>query len=146
MTVFFCASSNCSHRHVSGIGMSLKLRFSWGMALLVCTRCYWHIGDTPKESIHEVADAEQILDRPDELRGLRTAGCDVRPFCWDQRLTSVRQNENKLQAPAHARMPEYLQRLSLKWMMWTSDGHSFREVPMMGSVWWFPLTKSITTF
>ena len=23
MTVFFCASSNCSHRHVSGIGMSL---------------------------------------------------------------------------------------------------------------------------
>jgi hypothetical protein len=71
---------------------------------------------------------------------------EVGPVGGDQRLASVRQNENELQAAAHARMPENFQRLSLKWMMWTSDGHSFREVPMMGSVWWFPLTKSITTF
>jgi hypothetical protein len=59
-------------------------------------------------------------------------------------LTSVRQNENELQAVGHAYLSEDLQRLSFEGVMGTSDGHSFREVLMMGSVWWFPLIKSIT--
>jgi hypothetical protein len=121
--------------------MSLKLRFSCGMALLVCTRCYWHVGGTPKEGIHKVAGPEQIFKRPDELRSLRSTGGEVRPLRRDQRLTSVRQNENELQAAAHARLPEHLQRLPLERVMQTRDGYPFRKVLMVGSVWRFPLTK-----
>ena len=63
----------------------------------------------------------------------------VRPFGGDQRLASVRQNENELQATAHARVPEDLQRLSFEWVMRAGDDHSLREVLTVGSVWWFPL-------
>ena len=69
---------------------------------------------------------------------------EVRPIGRDQRLTSVRQNENELQAAAHARLPEDLQRLSFEGVMRTRDGHPFRKVLMMGSVSWFPSTISIT--
>jgi len=68
-------------------------------------------------------------------------GVEVCPLGRDQRLTSIRQNENELQAAAHARVPEDLQRLSFERVMPARDGHSFREVLMVGSVWWFPLTK-----
>ena len=68
----------------------------------------------------------------------------VCPVSRDQGLTSVGQNEHELQAVGHARMPENLQRLPFKWVVRTSDGHPFREVLMVGSVWWFPLIKSIT--
>jgi hypothetical protein len=43
------------------------------------------------------------------------------------------------------RMTEHLQRLALKWMVWTRDGHAFGEVLMVGSVWWCPSIESITT-
>jgi hypothetical protein len=120
--------------------MSLKLRFSCGMALLVCTRCYWHVGGTPKEGIHKVAGPEQIFKRPDELRTLRSATGEVRPFRGDQRLASVWQDENELQAAAHVRVPQDLQGLSFEGVMRAGDDHSLREVPTVGSVWWFPLT------
>jgi hypothetical protein len=115
------------------------------MALLVCTQYYWHVGGTPEEGIHKVAGPEQIFKRPDKLRSLRGTGGEVRPLGRDQRLTSVRQNENELQAAAHARLTEHLKRLSLEGVMWASDDHPFREVPMVGSVWWCPLTGSTTT-
>src|ERR1019366_3693084 len=35
------------------------------------------------------------------------------------------------------RVPEDLQRLSLKRVMRAGDGHSLREVLTVGSVWWF---------
>jgi len=111
------------------------------MALLVCTRCYWHVDGTPKEGIHKVAGPEQIFKRSDELRSLRSTGGEVRPLRRDQRLTSVRQNKNELQAAGHPRMSEHLKRLSLEGVMRASDDHPFREVPMVGSVWWCPLTK-----
>ena len=77
------------------------------------------------------------------MRILRRAGggFEIRPISGDQRLASVWQNENELQAAAHVRVPEYLQRLSLEGMMRAGDGHSLGKVLMMGSVWWFPLTK-----
>src|SRR3954452_22302499 len=49
MTSRFCSSSNCYHRHVSGIGMSRRFRFSCGMALLTSTRCYSRDGSAAGE-------------------------------------------------------------------------------------------------
>ncbi len=48
-------------------------------------------------------------------------------------------------AVGHARLPEDLQRQSLKRMMRTSDGYPLREALTMGSVWWFPSIGSTTT-
>ena len=98
---------------------------------------------TAQESIHQAAEAKQVLQRADEVKILwRACGdnLEVCPFGGDQRLASVRQNENELQAAGHARLPEDLQRLSFEWVMGTGDGHPFREVLMVGSVWWCPLT------
>src|SRR6266853_4351639 len=88
---------------------------------------------------------QQVIRRADELRNLRLAviRLEVCPVSGNQRLTSVRKNEHELQATGHAGMPENLQRLSFKWVMRTGDGHPFREVLMVGIVWWFPSTKSI---
>jgi hypothetical protein len=117
--------------------MSVKFRFSCGMALLVSTRCYWHIGRTAQESIDEAAEAEQVFQRADERKVLRRDGgrVEVRPLGGDQRLTPVRQNEDELQAGRHARLSEHLQGLPLEWVMWAGDSHSLREVLMVGSVW-----------
>src|SRR5882762_6515622 len=60
MTTRFCSSSNCSHRHVSGIGMSLKFRFSCGMALLACPRSYRQVGGSAQESIGNTAQTEDV--------------------------------------------------------------------------------------
>ena len=93
-----------------------------------------------QESIDQTAKPQQIIQRADQRRGLRKAGrsLEVSPIGGDQRLASIRQNENELQAIGHARLPEDLQRLSFEWVMGTGDGHAFGEVLMMGSVSWFP--------
>jgi hypothetical protein len=77
---------------------------------------------------------------------LAVTSLEVCPIGGDQRFTSIWQNERELQAPRHAGMPKNLQRLSLKRMMLTGNGHSFRKVLMMGSVWRFPSTKSTGAF
>ena len=146
MTMRFWSSSNCSHRRVSGIGMSLKFRFSCGMALLACPRSYWQVSGAAQESIGKAAKTQEVIQGADEWRILRCAGriLEVGPVGGDQRLASVRQNENELQAVRHACLPEDLQRLSFERMMRTRDGHAFGEVLMMGSVSWFPSTTSTT--
>jgi len=110
------------------------------MALLVCTRCYWHIGGAAQESIDEAAEAKQVLQRVGELRILWRAcgGFEVRPFGWDQGLTPVWENQNELQATPSVRVPEDLQRLSLERVMRASNRHPSWKVPTMGSVWRFP--------
>ena len=120
--------------------MSLKFRFSCGMALLACPRYYWQVGGAAQESIDKAAKTQQVIQRADERRILWCAGgsLEVGPIGGDQRLASVRQNENELQAAGHAGLPEDLQRLSLEWVMRTRDGHAFGEVLMMGSVSWCP--------
>jgi hypothetical protein len=66
--------------------------------------------------------------------GNPTGGVEVRPFRGDERLTSVRQNENELQAAAHVRVAEHLQSAPLERVMRTRDGHPFWKVLMVGSV------------
>ena len=142
MTIRFCWSSSCSHRHVSGMGMSLKFRLSCGMALLACLRSYWQVGGAAQESIGKAAKAEQVIERAGEQRSLWRAGgsLEIRPVGGDQRLTAVWQDEHELQAGGHADLPKDLQRLSMERMMRTRDGHAFGEELMLGSVWWFPWT------
>jgi hypothetical protein len=96
------------------------------MALLVSTRCYWYIGGVTQESIDHAAEAEQVFRRAGGLRilGRAVGGVEVRPIGRDQRLTSVRQNQNELQAPAHVRVPEDLQTLSFERMMRAGNGYS----------------------
>ena len=113
------------------------------MALLVCTRCYWHIGSAAQECIDEIAKTQQVIQRADERRILRRArsSLEVRPIGGDQRLASVRQNEDELQAAGHARLAEDLQRLSLEGVMRAGDGHALWKVLTVGSVWCFPWTE-----
>lgn len=56
---------------------------------------------------------QQVIQRADEHRRLRRArdSFEVCPVGGDQRLTAVRQNENELQAAAHARLPQDFKRL-----------------------------------
>jgi hypothetical protein len=110
------------------------------MALLACPRCYRHVGGAAQESVNEAAEAEQVLQRADELKAGRRAcgGREVRPLGGNQRLASVRQNENELQAATHAGVPKDLQRLSLEGVMRARNGHALRDVLTVGSVWWFP--------
>jgi hypothetical protein len=117
------------------------------MVLLVRTRCYWYIGSAAQECIDETAKTQQVIQRADERRILRRArsSLEVRPIGGDQRLTSVRQNEDELQAAGHARLAEDLQRLSLEGMMRTGDRYPFRKVLTVGSVWCFPSTGFRTT-
>ena len=70
------------------------------------------------------------------MRSLRFAlvSLKVSPVSGDQRLTSIWQSEDELQYTAPVGMPKNLQRLSLKWVVRTSDRYSLREVPTVGSV------------
>src|SRR5258708_23939475 len=136
MAIRFCWSSSCSHRHVSGMGMSLKFRFSCGMALLACIRSYWQVGGAGKERIGKTAKTEQVMERADQKRSLWRAGgsLEIRPVGRDQRLTAVRQDEHELQAGGHAGLPQDLQRLSMERMMRTPHGHPFRAELMFVSL------------
>ena len=136
MTIRFCSSSNCSHRCVSGIGMSLKFRISCGMALLDCPRYYGQLGRPAQQSIDEAAKTQQVIPRADEHRSLRRAGGGLKvcPVGGDQRLAAVGQDEHELPAVGHADLPQDLQRLSMERMMRTRDSDTFGEVLMMGSV------------
>ena len=127
--------------------MLVKFRCSCGMALLVCTRCYRQIGAAAQESVDEASETKQIFQRADDLEARWRAcrGFEVRPFSGNQRLTSVWENQHKLQAAGHASVPEDFQRLPFERMMRAGDGRSLRELLTVGSVWWFPSTTSITT-
>jgi hypothetical protein len=111
------------------------------MALLACPRSYRQVGGAAQERIGQTAKTQEVIQRADELRALRRRRIfEVGPIGGDQRFASIRQNENELQSIGHACLSEDLQRLSFERVMRPDDGHSFREVLMMGSVWWFPLT------
>ena len=123
--------------------MSVKFRFSWGMALLACPRSYWQVGGAAQQSIGKIAQTQKVVERADKLSSRwRTGSCfEVRPFGGDQRLAAVRQNEHELQAGRHARLPENFQRLSFKWVMRTGDRHPLGKLLTVGSVSWCPSTR-----
>src|SRR5260370_19968977 len=128
MTIRFCWSSSCSHRHVSGMGMSLKFRFSCGMALLACLRSYWQVGGAAQESIGKAAKTEQVIERADEQRSLWRAGgsLEIRPVGGDQRLTAGWQDEHELQAGGAGGLAPDLQNFSRAWLTRSPDRHALR--------------------
>jgi hypothetical protein len=80
------------------------------MALLACSRSYWQASGAAQESIGEVAETQQVIQRADQFRSRwRFAGVlEVGPFGGDQRLAAVRQNQHELQASGHAGLPKDL--------------------------------------
>jgi hypothetical protein len=116
------------------------------MALLVFRRYHWCAGNAAEESIDKTAELKQVVQRGGQFRtGWNGCGrIEIGPSGRDKRLAAIRQNENELQATAHVRMPEHLQRLPCKRVMRARDDHSLEEVLSVGSVWWFPSTKSGT--
>jgi hypothetical protein len=113
------------------------------MALLACPGYYRQVGSALEEGIRQAAKTQQVIQRANKLRLLWRAGnsFDVCPIGGDQRLTSVRQYGQELQATGHACLPEHFKRLPLEWVVRTGDSHSLRKVLMVGSVWWFPLIR-----
>jgi hypothetical protein len=95
-----------------------------------------------KECIDEAAKTHQVIQRTDEVSWrLAVSSVEVCPLSGNQRLTTVRQYEHKLQAAGHAGLPKDLQRLPMEWMMRTRNGHTFGKVLMVGSVSWCPSTR-----
>jgi hypothetical protein len=83
---------------------------------------------------------QQVIQRTDERGSLchKELGLDICPIGGDQGFTPVRENEDELQAAAHACLAEDLQSLSLEGMMRTGDRYPLRKVLTVGSVWCFP--------
>ena len=83
---------------------------------------------------------KQIVRCANKLRaiGRDRVGLEVRPSGGDQRLASVRQNQNELQSVLPVRVSQDFQRLSFERVVRTRDGHPLGEVLMVGSVWRFP--------
>jgi hypothetical protein len=117
------------------------------MALLGCPRYYWRLGGVAQKSINEVAKTQQVIQRADQHRSFWRAGrnLEICPIGGNQGLAAVWQNENELQAAAHAGLPEDLQRLSVEGVVRTRDGDAFGKVLVMGSVSWCPSTTSVTS-
>jgi hypothetical protein len=68
------------------------------MALLTSTRCYRRaIGAALQKSINESAETKQVFERAHELWILlRICWCfEIRPRCGNQRLASIRQDQDK---------------------------------------------------
>ena len=126
--------------------MSLKFRFSCGMALLACPRYYLQASGSTQESTREISKTQQVLERADQLRKLRRAGgiLKIGPVGGYPRLAAIRQNEHDLQTALHAHLSKDLQRLSLKRVMWTRYGDAFGKLLMMGIVSWCPSIRTPT--
>jgi hypothetical protein len=56
----------------------------------------------------------------------------------------IGQNQGQIQMPVLVYAPQDGERLALKRMMWTGDCDTVRKVAVVGSVWWFPSTRSRT--
>ena len=123
--------------------MSLKFRFSCGMTLLACSRCYWY-GGAVQESVGEIAESQEVFERADELRNIDGVGgfLKIGPISGDHGFAAIGQNENKLQTVRHARLSKDFESLSLERMMGTRDSHAHGKVLMMGSLSCGPLMPS----
>ena len=83
---------------------------------------------------------KQIVGCANKLKtmGRDPVGLEVRPFGRDERLASIRQNQNELQSVLPVRVPQDFQRLSFERVVQTRDGDPLGEVLTVGSVWRFP--------
>ena len=86
---------------------------------------------------------KQIVRCANKLRaiGRDRVGLEVRPFGGDERLASIRQNQNELQSVLPVRVSQDFQRLSFERVVRTRDGRPLGEVLTVGSVWRFPSTR-----
>ena len=66
----------------------------------------------------------------------------VGPIGRDVGPALVWQDQDEVPSSVLANAPQHGKRLALEWMMWPSDGHDFRKVVVVGSVWWFPSITS----
>jgi hypothetical protein len=81
------------------------------MALLARFRSYWQ--RAAQQSIGKTAQTQKVIWRADQLRIPRCwvgRNLAVSPVDGDQRLASIRENENELQAGRHTHLAEDLQR------------------------------------
>src|SRR5215472_6722577 len=87
---------------------------------------------------------KQIVGCANKLKtmGRDPGGLEVRPFGGDERLASIRQNQNELQSVLPVRVPQDFQRLSFERVVRTRDGDPLGEVLTVGSVWRFPSIAS----
>jgi hypothetical protein len=68
----------------------------------------------------------------------------VRPLHGDMRFTAIRENDNKEQLAMLVQVPKELKRLAFERMVPSGYGDPAWIVPDVGSLRWFPSTKSIT--
>src|ERR1700751_4551017 len=112
MTSRFGSSSDCFPRHVSGIGMSMKFRFSCSMALPTSTRYYRRDGRAAQqESINQGSKAQQVFERASELWTVWKIyrRFEIRPSRWNQRFAPIGQDQHKPQLALTIGMPQNLQ-------------------------------------
>jgi len=90
---------------------------------------------------------KQVVRCANKLRaiGRDRVGLEVRPFSGNQRLASVRQDQNELQSVLPVRVAQDFQRLSFERVVRTGDGHPLGEVLRVGSVWRFASIELTTT-
>jgi hypothetical protein len=82
------------------------------MALLTSTRCYSRAsGAAQQESINEGSKTKQVFERTSELRipWKIYRGFEIGPRSWNQRLTSIWQDQDKPQFALPIGMPQNLQ-------------------------------------
>jgi hypothetical protein len=111
------------------------------MALLLWNKLRRRCCGALQKSICQKAKLKQVFQRADEMvtAHLRRRGdSEIRPVCRNQRSTSVRQNQNEIQALLPDGVAENFQRPSFKRMMAARDGYTFRVFPEVGSLRWFP--------
>jgi hypothetical protein len=60
------------------------------------------------------------------------------------RFAAVWQEDDEEQSAVFVQLPKDSQRLPFEWMLLASDRDTIRMVPDVGSLWWFPSTKSDT--
>jgi len=102
--------------------------------------------DAVEESIDDRSCVKQILKRAEGGRRRcceRVCGRDeIGPIGRNQRLTAIRQDQNKQEPTFPMQSPEHVERLAFEGMTSTDDDDLLGEVLMMGSVSWVLSTTS----
>jgi len=102
--------------------------------------------DAVEESIDDRSCVKQILKRAEGGRRRcceRVCGRDeIGPIGRNQRLTAIRQGQNKQEPTFPMQSPEHVERLAFEGMTSTDDDDLLGEVLMMGSVSWVLSTTS----
>jgi hypothetical protein len=86
-----------------------------------------------KESIDQVADAKQVVERGECCFGGNRCS-EVGPIGGNERLAAVRKNQREIEPSVAMEVSEQFQGLSFKRMPRSSDGDAFGKVVRVGSV------------